>query len=139
MSISFVMESVSGRTKADAKVVARYQLESRFLIDFASAVRDEGLDEPEGASLDWVDALDWNDTVAPRSCHAPPGIIAGLLWLRDLAQSGEDPAEAVWQEHFSEPFSPKIFAAALERDMDRLLKFCQEARDRKDKLIGRYV
>ena len=139
MSISFVMESVSGRTKADAKVVARCQLESRFLVDFASAVRDEGLDDPEGANLDWVDAIDWNDTVAPRSCHAPAGVIAGLQWLRDLAQSGEDPAAAVWQEHYSEPFSPGAFAAALQRDMDALLKFCQGARDRKDKLIGRYV
>jgi hypothetical protein len=136
MGATFWMESVAGRTKKDAKVTGHYTLESRLLLEYAEAVADEGLEEPEGVAFDWIEADDYapDDPIVPRSCFAPNDVIPGLLWLQDLAKDADDPAPRVWMEYGSGAFSPKAFREAISPDLTGLLKFCRAADARGEKL-----
>jgi hypothetical protein len=133
------MLSVSGRTKKDATQSGRYRLETRLLVAFAEAVRDEGLDEPEDSTLEWVDGQEYNAPLVPRGCHSPAAVVASLVWLRELARAGEDPSESVWLEHADGQFTAEAFSEMLARDLEGLLAFCDAARDRGDKVVGIWV
>ncbi len=139
MGVSFSMQSVAGRSKKDAVVTGRQALQTRLLVDFAVAVSEEGLDEPEDASLDWAEGQDYDDPVVPRECHPADRVVAGLMWLKDLAAAGEDPSESVWLEHCDGPFNARAFSQRLAVDLDPALEFCRQAHTRGDRILGVWI
>ena len=138
MGVAFVMQSIAGRSKRDARVTGSFTLDSRLLVAFADAAKAR-LDQPEDASLDWCEGQDYDDPISPRECYDPEEVTAGLSWLGALAKVGDKTSRDVWMEYMQGPFSPAAFVARLSRDLDGLIAFCGEAGARGDKLIGVWV
>ena len=143
MSVGFAMQSVAGKGKRDARITGRYLLETRMLLDFAEAANGR-TDQPEDSLLDWIEGGGQDDDdpdsgpVSPRDCYPAEEVLSGLRWLRELAAAGDKTAQSVWRREWrmKEPFSADAFMKCIKRDLDGLINFCDQAKQRGEKVIG---
>jgi hypothetical protein len=137
MGISYTMLSVAGTSKKNASVTGECLLDTNALLQYAESANAR-LDQPDDSSLDWIDDPPlWSDSISPRACYPPHEVIAGLEWLKDLADAGDKTPRHVWRNDFrmKEPYSPEGFLRFVGSDIESLLTFCRAARERKEKLL----
>jgi hypothetical protein len=134
------MQSIAGKSKRDARVTGRYQLDTRMLLEFAEAANGR-LDQPDDSSLDWIEGGDYEEAVSPRDCYRPDEVISGLRWLKALVTAGDKTARDVWSQEWQEKerFSTEGFLKWIGHDLDGLIGFCERAHAKGEKVVGVFV
>ena len=84
VSVAFVMQSIAGHSKKEARVTPQVTLDTRLLVAFAAAVSAEGLEEPANSSLDWAEGQDHDVPIVPHDCFAADDVIGGLVCCSSL-------------------------------------------------------
>ena len=140
MAVAFVMQSVAGRSEADARITGRCQLDTRMLLELADAANAR-LDQPADSSLDWIDGGDFEAPISPQDCYSASEVLAGLVWLRQLILAGDKTVRDVWASEWRRPesFTPEGVMRFLGHDLDGLTRFCERAVDSGDRLTGVFV
>jgi hypothetical protein len=146
MSAVFMFLSLGQRAGGKLKQTAFFLLDTeRLLFDFAKAI-DHRRDQPEEVVFEWTEPAEVEKrshperSLLPRDCLDPQTMLPGLLFLKALSSNGDREVRKIWRalrERLKDhpALVPSRFETLFARDLDGLIRFCEEAESRGDVVV----
>ena len=117
-------------------------METGLILDFAERLLNRD-DLPESVTLDWLEPQDYDAELERDDCFTPAAVLESLKWLQRVAGENSEENRTFWNDaeastHRPEgrlEFSPQRLVERLNRELEPMMRLCEEAKKARQRLV----